>query len=166
MNQQPSKSARKREHQALQALGEKLIGLPEEQLRGMPLGEELLDALLAAGQMSSRGALRRQRRLIGKLMARTESGPIVEAYRALTRADRDRKAVFKRAEEWRDRIAREGRPALDAYLDSTGHTDPALLGIVRELARCRTDSQRKTLRRALFREIHGHLQTEMQNSAS
>ena len=35
MSERPSKSARKREHLALQALGEKLIGLPEQTLRDM-----------------------------------------------------------------------------------------------------------------------------------
>ena len=48
MQDKKSKSARKREHLALQILGEQLIGLPEIQLRDMSLDESLMDAIIAA----------------------------------------------------------------------------------------------------------------------
>ena len=120
MNEKPSKSARKREYLELQTLGEKLIGLPEQRLRAMPLGDDLLDAILAAGRMKSHGALRRTRPLIGKLMARVDAEPIREAYDALTRTGRRQKAVFRDAEQWRNRVIREGMPALDAFCNKAG----------------------------------------------
>ena len=75
----PSKSARKREYLALQKLGEELIPLQEPDLRSMGLDEDLLDAVLEAKRMSKRGALRRQKQYIGKLMSRVDPAPIREA---------------------------------------------------------------------------------------
>ena len=64
----PSKSARKREAAAAQDLGTKLIDLKESDLRALNLGEKLLDAILLAKRITSRGGLARQRQYIGKLM--------------------------------------------------------------------------------------------------
>lgn len=75
----PSKSARKREYLALQKLGEELIPLQEQDLRSMGLDEDLLEAVLEARRMSKRGALRRQKQYIGKLMSRVDPEPIREA---------------------------------------------------------------------------------------
>ena len=77
----PSKSERKREHLALQKLGEALIPLQEQDLRAMDLDEELLEAVLQAKRMSKRGALRRQKQYIGKLMGRLDPEPIRNALR-------------------------------------------------------------------------------------
>ena len=68
----PSKSARKREYLALQKLGEDLIPLLESDLRTMNLDEDLLLAILEAKRVKKRGALRRQKQYIGKLMGRLD----------------------------------------------------------------------------------------------
>jgi ribosome-associated protein len=72
----PSKSAKKREYLALQKLGEDLIGLNEPDLRKMELDEDLLEAVLEARRIKSRGALRRQKQYIGKLMRHVDPEPI------------------------------------------------------------------------------------------
>jgi ribosome-associated protein len=77
----PSKSERKREHLALQKLGEALLLLQEEDLRAMDLDEDLLDAVLEAKRISKRGALPRQKQYIGKLMGRVDPEPIRSALR-------------------------------------------------------------------------------------
>jgi ribosome-associated protein len=81
----PSKSARKREYLALKKLGEALIPLHEDDLRALELDEELLDAVLAAKLMNKRGALRRQKQYIGKLMSRIDPEPIRAALARLHR---------------------------------------------------------------------------------
>ena len=75
----PSKSARKREYLALQKLGEDLVLLLESDLRAMSLDEDLLDAVLEAKRLKKRGALRRQKQYIGKLMGRLEDPEPVRA---------------------------------------------------------------------------------------
>ncbi len=75
----PSKSARKREYLALQKLGEDLVLLLESDLRAMNLDEDLLDAILEAKRIKKRGALRRQKQYIGKLMGRLDDPEPVRA---------------------------------------------------------------------------------------
>ncbi len=72
----PSKSQRKREALALQALGETLVGLKPPQLGKLPLPDELREAVLAARQMPQRGARKRQLQYIGRLMREIDPEPI------------------------------------------------------------------------------------------
>ena len=72
----PSKSAKKREFLALQKLGEDLIDLKESDLRTMGLDDDLLAAVLEARKIKSRGALRRQKQFIGKIMRQVDPEPI------------------------------------------------------------------------------------------
>lgn len=64
----PSKSQRKREAHAMQALGEQLVILPRAHLARLELPVELRQAVLAAPGMRSHRARARQMRFIGKLM--------------------------------------------------------------------------------------------------
>jgi len=72
----PSKSARKREYLALQKLGEELLTLREADLLAIELDKDLREAVLEARQIKSRGALRRQKQYIGKLMRRIDPEPL------------------------------------------------------------------------------------------
>jgi len=72
----PSKSARKREHQALQKLGEELITIRRSDLDSLPLDDTLRDAVREAGEIKAHGALRRQKQYIGKLMRNIDPEPI------------------------------------------------------------------------------------------
>jgi ribosome-associated protein len=64
----PSKSQRKRDAHALQALGSQLIALSAAQLARLALPEALHEAVVAAQRMRSHGARTRQMQYIGKLM--------------------------------------------------------------------------------------------------
>ncbi len=72
----PSKSARKREHLALQKLGEELITIRRSDLDSLPLDDALRDAVREAGEIKAHGALRRQKQYIGKLMRNIDPEPI------------------------------------------------------------------------------------------
>jgi ribosome-associated protein len=72
----PSRSARKRDAEAMQKLGERLIALKPAQLQRFGLPPELLDALLEAQQLRSRAALARQRQYIGRLMRAIDPAPV------------------------------------------------------------------------------------------
>lgn len=126
----PSKSERKRESHALQDLGEALVGLPDALLAELPLPENLRDAVLAARRMTSHGAKLRQRQYIGKLMRKLDAEPIraaLEQHEERQRADARR---FQRVEQWRDRLVREGEPAVTellAVIGAAAAADPAEL---------------------------------------
>lgn len=83
IDERPSKSQRKREMHELQALGERLVALPEARLRAMPLPPELLDAVLEARAISARGGRKRQLQYIGRLMREVDAEPIRAALAAV-----------------------------------------------------------------------------------
>ncbi|MDJ0699593.1 MAG: ribosome biogenesis factor YjgA [Woeseiaceae bacterium] len=150
----PSKTAQKREQQALKQLGEELIGLPGEELERLELDERLLDAVLAAKRIKSHGALRRQRQLVAKLMRNVDPEPIRGRLAEIRRAELVSKRLFSNAERWRDRIADEGLPAVEAFRAETGSTDDGLELLVAELERAVPDKARRAIRRKIFRCVN------------
>ena len=163
MNSKPSKSARKREHLALQSLGEQLIGLTDQQLEGIGLDERLVEAVSAAKSMRAHGALRRQKQLIGKLMRNVDPEPIRAAIDALSGDDKLAKKIFREAEEWRDRITGDDPDALAALFDDLGHQNQALIDEVKSYRSATADKFRKQAKRRIFREIHKEITTKVQN---
>jgi ribosome-associated protein len=153
----PSKTARKREHLQLQELGEHLIGFTATELDGLPLDERLRDAVLEASTMTSKGALRRQKQLIGKLMRSADADAIRQALDARCADDRVAKRAFAEAERWRDRIVSEGHPAITEYQQASGSTDEALGELVIELQRAVNERSASKIRRQIFQNIHGTL---------
>lgn len=153
----PSKSALKREHLALQKLGEELLALNDLDLEPMNLDETLLDALRAARSMRSHGALRRQKQLIGKLMRDADVEAIRSVLQLRATDELGTKRVFTMAERWRDRLIADGPGALDALLAETGLADNELRELLVELEQTIDQRREKTLRRQVFRRIHALL---------
>jgi ribosome-associated protein len=162
----PSKSANKRRYQALQELGEQLIGLSTEQLHGIDLDADLLQQVLAAKRMRAHGALRRQKQLIGKLMRHVDPQPIEAALERFAGRSAEDKRVFAQSERWRDRIADGGDDALQAFLQQAGQPETALEGLLREHDNAPNSDKRRLVRRRMFREIHRILSGGMQNGPS
>jgi ribosome-associated protein len=100
----PSKTRRKQEVHALQALGEALVALRAEQLARIELPERLRDAVMEARRISGFEARRRQLQYIGKLMRSVEAGPIRAALDAAQAPARAEVAAHQRAEAWRERL--------------------------------------------------------------
>lgn len=159
----PSKSALKREDQALKALGDELVSLNPGQLDQLPLGERLRDAIDEARNMRAHGALRRQRQLIGKLLRRSDAAAIREAIAGLTADSVAGKRRFREAEAWRDRLVAEGFEALEACSAATGADTATLRQLLKQVARAGNDRTRKTARRELFRAIYATLESDKGN---
>jgi ribosome-associated protein len=157
----PSKSARKRSHLALQSLGEKLISLELAELEKLALDESLLDAVIHAKSIRSRGALRRQRQLIGKLMREADADAIQASLEKLGTQDRLARETFREAEAWRDRIAGEGAAAVSEFVARAGDVDTGrdtgLENLLRELETARNDAARRRIGRLIFREVYRRL---------
>ena len=156
----PSKSARKREQLALQFLGDKLIPLELSELEKIPLDEPLFEAIVRAREIKSRGALRRQRQLIGKLMREADAASIQSSLDALGGQDRLAKAIFREAESWRDRLCAEGASAATEFAQRTGHDSTNIEKLLLELNAAKSDSVKRGIRRRIFREVHRLLATE------
>jgi ribosome-associated protein len=116
----PSKSERKRQSSELQDLGEALIGLSQGELDALPLPDSLRDAVMLARRITAHGGLYRQKQYIGKLMRKIDAEPIREALEARKERERVAAARFRRIEQWRDRLVREGLPALEQLQQELG----------------------------------------------
>ena len=141
----------------IQALGEKLAALREDQLVGLKLPENLLDALLEYHRTPTHGGRRRQRQYIGKLMRGVEAEPIRAALTALTHDRREDTAALHQAEEWRARLL-ESDEALDEFAALHPDTDLRRLRSLTGVAR--TPGPEATVRRArreLFRFLRAQV---------
>ena len=150
----PSKSTRKREQLALQELGETLIALNDSELASLSLDDSLHKAIRDAARISSRGALRRQKQLIGKLMRNVDPQPIRAKLAQLRADDVRNKRIFARAERWRDRLLVDGARALDAFNTETDTTDAELRTLLGDLDVAYSEKAEKTVRRQIFRRVH------------
>jgi ribosome-associated protein len=102
-----SKTRRKQAVHELQALGEELVELNENQLATVDLPESLLDAVMHARTITKHEARRRQMQYIGKLMRRVDPAPIRTALDAFQAPSRSQAALHKRIESWRERLLAE-----------------------------------------------------------
>jgi ribosome-associated protein len=66
--EKPSKTQRKRDMEALQALGEALMSFDPKKLANLNLPVELMTAMVEANRISQKKACRRHRQYVGRLM--------------------------------------------------------------------------------------------------
>ena len=152
--QRPSKSRLKRESTALQALGIALADAPPELMAGLDLPQRLQRAIDELRGMTKNGAIRRQRQYIGKLMRDVDPEPIRTALAASQRDDATATRRFRTAEAWRDRILREGQPAIGACAAELEVDVAALEEIRARAVDAGSEIRRKTAARELFRTLH------------
>ena len=138
----------------MQELGETLIALNDSELALLSLDNKLHKAIRDARQISSRGALRRQKQLIGKLMRDVDPQPIRAELAKLRIDDVRSKRLFARAERWRDRLLVDGSMALNEFDAETNTADAELRTLLGELNVAFSEKAEKTVRRQIFRRIH------------
>ncbi len=157
-DERPSKSQKKRDADALQALGKKLIELDDSVLCNMPLTEALHLALRDAKRIKSHGALRRQTQLIGKLMRTSDHDAIATAFAALQAKDVEQATQFHIAELWRDKLIDDGTIALSEFISTFQPEDiQHLRHLIKKASSNTTETQQKAARRALFRYIRPYI---------
>jgi ribosome-associated protein len=151
----PSKSARKREADAAQALGTRLTALRESDLEALQLPERLHEAILLAKRITSRGGLARQRQYIGKLMRDIDPAPIEAALGQKSRDSALDAERHKRVEAWRGRLLTEGSKALDELQKWCPQADrKALQALINKATGTRIDAgSREGASRELFRAL-------------
>jgi ribosome-associated protein len=140
MDEQVSKSQKKRDAEALKKVGVALVDLNLNQLDSLPLTDELRRAIIDAKSIKSNGAKRRQAQLIGKLMRAADTEAILFAYEKLQEEDSSLTAHFHELELWRDRLIQEGKDALTAFIDQY---QPEDLQQLRQLIKKAVEDQQK-----------------------
>jgi ribosome-associated protein len=113
----PSKSRRKADAHALQALGAELVGLNRNQLAQVELPEALRDAVEAAQRIHAHEGRRRQLQYIGKLMRNVDAAPIRTKIDGWKTVSVEETARLHLIERWRDRLL-EDAASLQALADA------------------------------------------------
>jgi len=100
----PSKTKRKKAMQDLQALGEELVELSQEQLNKVELPETLRDAVFQAKRITRHEARRRQCQYIGRLMREVDAANIRAHLDQIKGQSLQLTAYLHRLERWRERL--------------------------------------------------------------
>jgi ribosome-associated protein len=157
-----SKTQRKKEVHALQALGEELVALGEEQLARIELPEPLRDAVMEARRITGFEAKRRQLQYVGKLMRRVEAEPIRGALDAVRARSRGKAAAQQRVEAWRERLLVESGAITELLAEYPGAEGRQLRALVRAALRERAENRPPHA----FRQLYQALRALMEESAS
>jgi ribosome-associated protein len=147
----PSKSQRKRDANALQAMGKELVALSKDRLAKFDLPDALRAELLEAKRITSHGAIRRQMQLIGKLMRDVDADAITEQLAEVRGESSVAKAAFHALERWRTRLLEDDQ-AVTAWLAAHPQTDAQQLRqLIRNARREAAENKPPKSSRALFK---------------
>ena len=145
-----SKSQRKREALALQALGESLTALTPSDLARVPMWPEL-EAAVGAARVLERAALRRQIRYIARLLREGDPEPIAQALDTVRRPGRREALRHRRVEQLREALVRGDRSPTELRAVVPGLDFQQLRRLVAAARRERETGRGGTSERRLFR---------------
>lgn len=149
-----SKSERKREMNALQELGGRLIELSPEQLNSIEMPLELQEALLLAKTLKSHGARRRQLQYIGVLMRRTDPEPLRQIINDIDKGQKQKARAFQNLELMRDRLVEGDETAFDEIIRRFPDADlQKLRQFVRNAQKSKKENKPVNQSRALFKYL-------------
>jgi ribosome-associated protein len=146
-----SKTRRKQEMHALQALGGELVALGESQLQAMGLPDALLRAVRDAQRIKSHEAKRRQMQYIGRLMREVDAGPIREQLAALKGDSAQAAAQHRRLEALRGRLLEDDAALTDFAAAHPGADLQALRSLLRSARKEQKEGKPPRAYRELFR---------------
>lgn len=151
----PSKSQRKRDMDALQAIGAELVMLNTHQLDSIELPENLREAVVFARSMKPNESRRRQLQYIGKLMRQVDPAPIRARLDALMSVSAEHTAQLHHIERWRDRLVAEPLAVSEFIAAHPGADSQQLRTLIRNVTEERSRGKPPKHYRALFQMIRG-----------
>jgi ribosome-associated protein len=149
----PSKSRRKADAHALQALGAELVALNRSQLAQIDLPETLREAVEAAQRITAHGGRRRQLQYIGKLMRNVDAAPIrakIEGWKSVSVEETARLHLIER---WRDRLIDDAEALQDFAAEYPRADLQQLRALIRNVSRERAQNQPPKSYRAIFQRL-------------
>lgn len=150
----PNKSQQKRECHALEELGEELAALPAEKLSRFDLSPELREAIRQVQTITSHGALKRQRKFVGKLLRETDAEPIRQQLASLSVQSAQAVHALHRVEQWRDRLLAGDDHDVNACMELHPEADrQKLRQLVRDARRERAAEAPPRSARLLFKYL-------------
>jgi ribosome-associated protein len=165
LDEEPSKSQRKREVRALRDLGERITELPAGQRAALPKSEKLARALEEFDRIRSREARRRHLSFIGKVLRSEDLEAIEAALELHDAASASHNRALHALESWRDALI-ESDAALDGFLGRWPTVDrPRLRNALRAARRERTEATGARPERRRYRELFQLLREETASGA-
>lgn len=157
----PSKSARKREHEALQDLARRAIEAPPGRLDRLVLEGGLAQAIRDGRRLPASSARARHIRYLAKLFAADPAGAaaLATALSEDRAAHAQEVARLHRVEQWRDRLLAEGDAALAELLARHPSVDAgAVRDLLRQARRDEGSARHAATARRLFRLLRAALE--------
>ena len=149
-----SKTQKKREAEALQKLGEKLVKLSNQQLGDIDMPDEIREAVEIARTLKSHGARRRQMQYIGNLMRKIDPGTIQEAMTDIEEGSYRKARAFKETEKWRDELIAGNKELMEEILHTCPEADRRQLSQhIRNAIKEKEKNKPPKSSRALFRYL-------------
>lgn len=159
----PSKTKRKEEMHALQALGEALLRQTPQVWAQCGLPETLQLALKQGQTITAHEGLRRHKQWIGKLMRRVDAAPIQRTLDALALRGQANSARFHALERWRERLLHE-RDAMTEFITAYPQADARELGtLLRQARQQREQGKPPRAARELFQWLKRQIETQEQS---
>jgi ribosome-associated protein len=156
-----SRTQIKKEAEALQALGEKLTRLSDDQLEHPAIPDALRQAVRDAKAIHSHEARRRQIQFVGRLMREFDSTTVREMIRDIEEGHRDEIALFRQAEAWRDGLIRGENSLLDTISRRFPDTDwTSLIPLIQMAQKNPLTGTGKRASKQLFRALHDLIVSE------
>ena len=152
----PSKSAKKREMLALQALGQELATLSEKQFQKIQFPEDALREALEFYRSipeKKHEARRRQMQFIGKVMRGVESDSLQSQLDAIKTTANEQKRQHHQAEQWRNRLLDDPKQATD-FLNEFATDAQRLNQLIRAAKKARELNKDKGEARSLYRALY------------
>ena len=146
-----SKTQRKKEMHALQALGIELVELGDAQLDALELPEKLAQAVREAKRTRSHEGRRRQMQYIGRLMREVDPVPIRAQLDALTGQSAEAAARHRRLEALRERLIGDDGALTDYVASHAGADLQELRTLIRNARREQLEGRPPRAYRELFR---------------
>lgn len=150
----PSKSQRKRDMHALQAVGEKLAHLNSQQLAEMPISEKFREAITEFKRISSHEAKRRQLQYLGRLMRDEDVEEIKVRLASLENVSVQAAKELHDLENWRERLLTQSKEALTEFINQFPNCDiQQLRHLIRDASKEKETGKPAGAGRALFRYL-------------
>lgn len=153
----PSKTRRKQQMHALQALGERLVKLPAQQLARLTLPEDLAHAVDEARRTRSHEGLRRQLQYVGKLMRSVDAEAIEKALAIDDDVHQHAVHLMHRAEHWRDGLLDGSLSLTDFIAQHPGAAQQNLPALLSQARREKSAARPPRQQRQLYRLLHEQL---------
>lgn len=161
-----SRTQRKHEVEALQTLGRALTELARDQLKRIPMPDDLRNAVLDWHRFPKHEAQRRQLQYIGRLMRKIDPAPIEEALAHVRGESTAAKAYFHSLERWRERLLTDPNGLTAWMAEHPGSDAQQLRTLIRNAAREADQGKPPKSSRELFRLLREALEHPLSATAS